>query len=157
MFKLTKLAIQPEVVFSQQGETYAYTGSDYGTKLDYVNIPVMFKFYLVQGLNLQIGPQIGFLTKAIGSVKDVSTGAITTDQDVKSFMNSTDYSVAVGAGFDLPFGLNFTARYNIGMSDINKYTGTTPPTNTQSWMGTSASKNQVFQFSLGYRLFKIGH
>ncbi len=157
MIKMTKFAIQPEILFSQQGESYSYLGADYGTKLDYVNIPVMVKFYLVEGLNLQVGPQIGFVTKAIGSVKDVSTGAITTDQDVKSFLNSSDFSIAVGAGFDLPFGLNFTARYNIGISDINKYTGTTPPTSTQSWMGTSASKNQVFQFSLGYRLFKIGN
>jgi len=156
LIKLTKIAIQPEVMFSQQGEVYSYSGANYGTDINYVNIPVMLKVYLVQGLNLQAGPQIGFVTEATGSLKDENTGAITTDQDVKEFLNTTDFAIGVGAGWDLPFGLNITARYNIGISDINKYTGGSVPNNVSSWMGTTESKNNVFQLSVGYRLFKIG-
>ncbi|MEK6780766.1 MAG: porin family protein [Bacteroidota bacterium] len=156
LIKLTKIAIQPEVIFSQQGETYTYSGSDYGTDINYLNIPVMLKLYLIQGLNLQAGPQLGFVTQATGSLKNETTGAITNDQDVKEFLNTTDFAIGMGVGWDLPFGLNITARYNIGISDINKYTGGTVPNNVSTWMGTSESKNQVFQFSVGYRIFKIG-
>ena len=156
MIKLTKIAIQPEVLYSQQGVTYSYSGSDYGSEINYVNVPVLLKFYLVEGLNFQAGPQVGFVTKATGSLRDLTTGAITTGQDVKPYLNPIDFSFAVGAGFDLPFGLNFTARYNIGISDINKYTNGDIPGFQATWMGTSAAKNQVFQFSIGYRLFKFG-
>ncbi len=156
LIKLTKIGIQPEVIYSQQGELYSYAGSEYGTAINYINIPIMVKIYLIEGFNLQAGPQIGFVTEAVGSLKDQTTGALITNQDVKSYLNTTDFSIGVGAGWDIPFGLNITARYNIGVSDINKYTGGTVPNNLSTPMGTSASKNQVFQFSLGYRIFKLG-
>jgi hypothetical protein len=157
LIKLTKIGIQPEVIFSKQGESYTYNNSSFGSNVDYINVPIMVKLYLIEGLNLQAGPQFGFVTSATGSIQDTLTGGVTTGEDIKKYMNTTDFSIGVGAGFDLPFGLNLTARYNIGISDINKYTGGTPPNNTQSSMGTSQSKNQVFQFSLGFRLFKIGN
>jgi len=156
LFKLTKIAIQPEILYSQQGESYSYTGGTFGAKLDYINIPVMVKFYIVEGLNLQAGPQFGFLTKATGSLYNQSSGVITNDQDIKSYLNTTDISLGLGAGWDLPFGMNLTVRYNLGLSDINKYTGGTVPNNVVTSMGTLESKNTVLQFSLGYRLFKLG-
>lgn len=157
LIKLTKIGIQPEVILSKQGESYSFNGSDYGSNVDYINIPIILKLYLVEGFNLQVGPQFGFVTSATGSVVNQATGAITTGQDIKSLLNTTDFSIGIGAGVDLPFGLNFTARYNMGISDINKYTGGTVPNGIATSMGTQESKNQVFQFSLGYRLFKLGN
>src|SRR5262245_4424225 len=66
--KLTKIAIQPEVIFSQQGSTVKLsTGQSIEQNFNYVNIPVLLKFYLISGLNLQAGPQFGFLTSATGA------------------------------------------------------------------------------------------
>jgi hypothetical protein len=156
MVKLTKFAIQPEVLFSRQGQSFSTpTASNLDASFDYINIPIMIKFYLVAGLNLQAGPQFGFLSSAKGDLVNNTTNAVTKGQDLTSFVQTSDISLGVGAGWDFPFGLNITARYNIGLSDINKYTKSAPPALTSS-MGTSEARNQVFQFSLGYRLFKLG-
>lgn len=157
MLKLTKFAIQPEIVFSKQGQNFSVSSSsNLSSSYDYINIPIMIKFYLVGGLNLQAGPQFGFLASASGDLINKTTGAISSGQDLKDYVKSSDVSIGVGAGWDFPFGLNITARYNAGLSDINKYTGGTIPSTLTSSVGTSEAKNQVFQFSVGYRLFKLG-
>lgn len=132
--KLTKLAIQPEILFSQQGTTVKTTTASVERTLSYVNIPIMLKFYLISGLNLQAGPQFGFLTSAV-----------TSGVDVKSLYNSSDISIALGAGFDIK-KLSIDARYNLGVSEVNSSVTAASP----------SAKNQVFQLSLGYTIFKIG-
>ncbi len=155
MFKLTKIAIQPEIVFSKQGQTYTTPSISNGTSnFDYINIPIMIKFYLLEGLNLQAGPQFGFLASSSGYVYNTATNNVTV-QSLTSLVKSSDVSLAVGAGWDLIFGLNITARYNLGLSDINKITGASAPSSVTS-LGTQEAKNQVFQVSVGYRLFKLG-
>lgn len=142
LFKLSKIGIQPELILSQQGTTVKINTTNFDSNFSYMNIPVILKLYLVGGLNLQAGPQFGFLTKATGPIIDAS-GNVTTG-DIKNKLKSSDISVALGAGWDLPFGLNIDARYNLGVSDVN---------NTAN---ANAIKNQVFQLSVGYKLFKFG-
>lgn len=128
-FKFTKLAIQPEVLFSQQGASV----QDIDLKTAYMTIPVMVKFYIVSGFNIQAGPQFGFLTKAE-----------LDGDDVKDSFKSSDLSANVGLGFDLPFGLVIDARYNIGLSDV----GDDP--------SLPELKSRVIQVSVGYKIFKFG-
>ena len=155
MIKITKFAIQPEVIFSRQGQNFSTSSvSDLESSFDYFNVPIMIKFYLVGGLNIQAGPQFGFLSSAKGDVVDAANN-VTKGKDLTEFVKESDVSLGVGAGWDLPFGLNITARYNIGLSDINKYTNNAIPLQTSS-LGNAQAKNQVFQFSLGYRLIKFG-
>lgn len=157
MVKITKFAIQPEIIFSRQGQTFTTpSASNLDASFDYINIPIMIKFYLVAGLNLQVGPQFGFLSSAKGDLVNSITKVQVSGQDLTNFVKSSDVSLGVGAGWDFPFGLNITARYNVGLSDINKYTGGNLPTTITSSLGTAEAKNQVFQFSVGYRLFKLG-
>ena len=156
LFKFTKIGLQPEILFSKQGQKFTVNSQNYKSNFDYISIPVMLKLYLAGGLNLQAGPQFSFLASAKGDVINTSTNGVSTGQDLKNFANSTDVSIALGAGWDLPFGLNIAARYNIGISDINKQTGTVNPALVSS-MGTTQSKNQVIQVSVGYRLFKLGN
>jgi hypothetical protein len=157
MIKITKFAIQPEVIFSRQGQNFSTSSvSDLESSFDYFNVPIMIKFYLVGGLNIQAGPQFGFLSSAKGDVVNSTTNAVTKGQDLTGLVQSSDVSLGVGAGWDLPFGLNVTARYNIGLSDVNKFTNSSLPPTLTSSLGTSQAKNQVFQFSLGYRLIKFG-
>lgn len=125
--KLTKIAIQPEVIYSVQGADAA-TGN---YELGYINVPILLKFYLIGGLNLQAGPQFGFLSSA-------TSGGV----DIKNLVESSETSVALGAGFDIS---NFVidARYNLGLSDVDK--------------ASTEAKNQVFQLSVGFKLFKFGN
>lgn len=126
-FKFTKLAIQPEIIYSVQGADAASGNLETG----YINIPVLLKFYLVGGLNLQAGPQFGFLSSA-------TSGGV----DIKSYLESSDISVGLGAGFDISKFV-IDARYNLGISDVDK--------------ASTEAKNQVFQLSVGFKLFKLGN
>ena len=156
IFKFTKIAIQPEILFSQQGQNFTYNGQNLKSNFDYITVPVMFKLYLIAGLNLQAGVQVGFLSSSSGDVYNTATSSVQTGQSMDPFVHSVDWAAPVGIGFDLPFGLNLTARYNIGISEVNKAAGSTVPPAVVTSMGTSSAKNQVFQFSVGFRIFKIG-
>lgn len=116
--KFDSFAIQPELLYSQQG-----ADSDFGDfNLDYVTIPVILKYYLIGGLNIQVGPQFGFVVNDdFPSAEDIDT-------------NSFDFSGAVGAGVDLPLGFRVAARYNFGITDVTDNGG----------------KNGVFSVALGF-------
>jgi hypothetical protein len=126
LIKITKFGIQPEALFSKRGTD----------KIDmaYLDVPVMLKFYLLGGLNLQAGPQFGVLLNAEDENGD----------SVKGILKGSDVSAALGAGWDLPFGLSVTGRYILGISDVNDSVG-------------PSIKGSTYQFSVGYRLFKIGN
>jgi len=138
LVKFAFIGIQPELIFSRQGSQYTFNSKDYDANFDYINVPVMFKFYLPLGLNLQAGPQFGFLTKA---QVETATGT----QNYKDASKNSDVAIGLGAGWDLPFGLTIDARYNLGVSNINDTSGT-----------SGDIKNKVFQLSVGYKLFKFG-
>ena len=62
LIKLTKIGIQPELIFSKQGSSLKYSGSPtVESNFNYINIPIMLKLYTVAGINIQIGPQFGFV------------------------------------------------------------------------------------------------
>lgn len=135
LFKFTKIGIQPEILFSQQGASVKDAANNFDLKTSYMTIPVMLKLYLIGGLNLQAGPQFGFLTKAEFN-----------GEDVKGSLKNSDLSANVGLGWDLPFGVTLDARYNIGLSDVRD--------GDDSFTGSL--KSRVIQVSLGYKIFKIG-
>lgn len=137
LFKLTKIGIQPEVLFSQQGSKVddIQLGGEGDLKASYLSIPVMVKLYLIGGLNLQVGPQFGFLTAADFDGRDVK----------EDFKNS-DLSANLGLGWDLPFGLTVDARYNLGLSDVKA--------DGSDFEGSF--KSRTIQLSLGYKIIKLG-
>ena len=135
LFKFTAIGIQPELLFSQQGSKVEDLSGDLqDLKMSYMTIPVMIKFYLPGGFNLQAGPQFGFLNSAEFD-----------GDDVKDSFKSSDITANVGVAWDAPFGLVLDARYNIGLSDISD----------DNSLGEV--KGNTFQFSLGYKLFKFGN
>ena len=129
-----KFSIQPEVLYSAQGVTNDQDNVDVTLKLDYLNIPVMAKYYVAKGFSLEAGPQLGFLlsAKAKGESGDESS-----ELDIKDELESIDFGLNFGAGYKLDNGLNFSARYNLGLSNISEDSD-------------SAVKNSVFQISVGY-------
>jgi hypothetical protein len=95
--KFEKFGIQPELLYSQQGEQFDIAAFDF----DYINLPIIFKFYLVGGLNFQLGPQFGVL------INDNIPNDI-----IDSFENETfDIAGVTGLGLDLPLKLRLSARY----------------------------------------------
>ncbi|HET9487982.1 MAG TPA: porin family protein [Chryseosolibacter sp.] len=147
LIKATKFGIQPEIIFSQQGSKVEINSQNFESNFSYVNIPIILKLYTVAGINIQAGPQFGFITNAETPIEDQLDPGTYRVQDVKDKMKSSDFTVALGLGWDLPFGLTVDARYNLGLSKIYDEAPTTQ---------TDNAKNQVFQLSLGYKLIKLG-
>lgn len=144
LIKLTKIGIQPEIIFSQQGSKIEFNSEELTSNFSYVNIPILLKLYTVAGINLQAGPQFGFVTSAKQETFD-EFGDITTE-DVKDQIKGSDISIGLGLGWDLPFGLTLDARYNLGLSKINE----------DAPSASDKAKNQVIQVSVGYKLIKLG-
>lgn len=142
LVKIASFGIQPEVLFSRQGSTFKFNATDYKANFDYIAVPILFKMYIPLGLNLQLGPQFSFL-----SVADLKAAAQSAADDPKT-LKKQDYAIAVGAGWDLPFGLTIDARYNFGLSDIK-----VQPTNSAQPISL---KNKVLMVSVGYKLIKLG-
>jgi len=102
-------AVQPEVVYSAQGFTLEEMGIEGTGKLDYINIPVLADFTIIEGLSLQGGPQIG-----INITDEFEVDGETESLDAES----TDIGAAIGAQYRSPLGLFVQARYTIGFSNV---------------------------------------
>ena len=143
-------SLQPELTYSGQGYTADYEFDDFesGTvrgeitgRVNYLNLPVMAKFYVAESFSLEFGPQIGFLMSAEENDYDTTYGSET--YDIKEDLKSTDFSLNFGAGYKLDSGLNFGLRYNMGLTDVSD--------NSLSEDGTTVDiKHGVLQVSVGY-------
>lgn len=122
-----KFSFQPELMYSGQG----YSFNDNTIALSYLNVPLMGKYYVTKGLSLEAGPQLGFLLAA----KNEKT-------DVKDAFKTFDFGVNFGLGYKLENGLNFGARYNLGLTNINNLDNS-----------SSKNRNGVLQISVGYFFF----
>lgn len=156
-------ALQPELLFSSQGQNFTTSNySDLYTQLNYIALPVIVKYYLTGGLYVQAGPQVGMLAGANGYLVQLNQGylGVATQNDLKPYIHQFDWSFAFGAGLELPFGGSLSIRYSNGISDVNKYTLGTLPTNNQGTtithsLSTAYARNQVLQISLAYKLEKL--
>ena len=133
-----KFSVQPEVIYSEQGAKLESSIEGINTsadmKLQYINVPILAKYYIADGFNLQAGPQIGFLTGA----KIKGDG---DEIDIKDDLKGTDFGLLLGAGYKMPMGLTIDARYNLGFSNIYD----------DNELDDIKLKNGVFQVGLGYQ------
>lgn len=95
-----KFSIQPELIYSTQGAKW----KDVDFKINYINVPVLAKIYVVKSFSVMAGPQFGYV------IDDNNIG----DTDWKEF----DLSGTAGAELKI---LSFfaQARYNFGLSDVS--------------------------------------
>ena len=128
-------SVQPELVYSAQGASIDYGGGEEGDlKLDYLNLPIMAQFQVADGFSIEVGPQFGFLLSAKADDGD-------DEQDIKDFVKGLDLAAGIGVNYAMASGLNFGARYNLGLSNINDGEGSDDFKN----------QNNVIQVSVGYR------
>ena len=136
-----QFSFQPELLYSSQGDKMSVDGMDIDFKFDYLNLPLMAKYYVAEGFSLEAGPQIGFLLSS-----KVEGGGVSIDLD--DVIKGIDFGLDFGLGYKLENGLNFAARYNLGLSNIVEDNGTIlgeeiDASNTKNY-------NNVFQLSVGY-------
>ena len=156
-----KLAIQVEVLYSEVGNKYEYSdsynydgplragGGNYSyneeviTKLSYISMPILAKYFIITGLSVEAGPQFSQLISAKQDWEETSSDDFGSEtdsgsDDIKDFMNGFDIGGAIGASYELDLGLFFSARYVFGLTEIYD-------------VGSLKNKNNVFQLSAGYK------
>ncbi len=108
-----KFAIQPELLYSALGAKEDFAGIEVSSNLNYLNIPVMAKYFVAEGFSLEAGPQLGFLLSAKAKGDGES-------EDIKDALESIDFGLNFGAGYDVAENINIGVRYSLGLSNIIK-------------------------------------
>lgn len=132
-----KFFFGPEVLYSSQGTK----DGDDELKLDYVQVPLMVRYYVTEGFNVEAGPQLGFLTKAEGNIEG-------EDGDVKDYFKDFEYGLNFGLGYKLFNGIFFQGRYNLGLAKV--FDSDKLSDDLGFDVGEIKSKNSVIQLSVGY-------
>ncbi len=106
-------SVQPELLYSKQGNGYETNGVKESINLDYMNIPVMLQLNTKKGFTFEAGPELGFLMNA--KYKEAGT----VKMDIKQLFKSTNLSLGLGLLYRTKIGLGFGFRYNIGLPNIS--------------------------------------
>lgn len=101
--------------------------ADYNENLDYLNIPVLFNYYIIPGLAVKAGVQPGFLVRAKYD-----------DEDIKDLYKKVDFSIPIGVSYEFS-DFVVDARYNLGLTKIYD-------------IGDAKCYNSVIQLTLGYKI-----
>lgn len=154
-----KFAIAPEVVFAAQGGKQSVDMkldlSEWGLGMvdcevsekyntNYVNVPVMLKFYPTSSFSIDFGPQVGFNVyskctseyKVKGTSLPESFEEKQTD-DLKNGTQTVDVAAALGCTYNLSDNAFIQARYTLGLTKVFK--------------GGDDIKNGNAQIAFGYR------
>lgn len=148
-------AVETGVYYAMQGAYIKGTvAGHYLTtflKNDYLNIPVLAKAYVYNGINVFVGPQFSF------NVKDKITmeyggkelGKVNTTDFVENF----DLAIMMGVGYQFESGLFVNANYNLGLLAVFKEDEFTITGENAAHTITDglSTRNRVFQNSAGWR------
>ena len=138
-----KFSLQPELLYSSEGSDWSFGTLGEDTKLDFVRVPVLVKFYVIEGLSAEAGPVFGVLVNAEGTYYDDDGDLVSGD--AKDYYRSFDAQFGIGASYRLNMGVFFSLRYNKGLLNVNeeyRVLGTT--------YNTGKNQSNVFQVSAGY-------
>lgn len=147
-----QFALQLELQYSNQG----YNGKEIVKKdsetgevieknkldnvsLHYLNIPVLFKYYVQDNFAIEIGPQIGFLMGANGTFDlykyneareyVVNNNSLLDEEldkfgyrnnNYKNFYDTVDYGISLGLSYNFDNGIFLSGKYYFGLKDIYK-------------------------------------
>tara|TARA_R110002050_G_scaffold104052_5_gene213249 strand:- start:14163 stop:14756 length:594 start_codon:yes stop_codon:yes gene_type:complete len=126
------IALQIEILYSQQGYELQDNGGTFTQKLDYINLPLLLKLYPSENFFLEAGPQVGL---AISHKEEFDSSFSLFDTSQEFDPNNFDWGVNFGGGFKTNSGVTLGVRYHLGMGDV---------------YDEGNLQNRVLQFSLGF-------
>lgn len=115
-------AIAPEVVFASQGGKFKALdlnlfGLDVSKTVtyntNYINVPVMFKYYVSPAFSIDLGPQVGFNVYSKYSIEDVDKAI-----DIKDGTKGVDFGLGLGGTYNLTDNAFVQARYTLGLTKV---------------------------------------
>ncbi len=136
-----------EVLYTQKGTTIGQSGPGFTAstkvKLDYVEIPVLARVNLKASdkvmVHLFVGPAFGIKVKD-DIVDTVTENNVTTSETNDANIKGTDVGIVFGGRMDFNKFL-IDARYDVGLTNVNKDTGSDEP----------KVKNRVFSLMFGVK------
>lgn len=135
-----KIAIQPEIFYSQDGYKisdfqYNNTQSELKYNLRSFNIPILFKYYFTKNFNVYVGPQAIYQE----SQRYDFDGEKIDNAGVRRRLASTNIAAASGLEYATTGGFSIHARYVHGAHTLYKKTDAVDVT------------HRSFQFGFGYK------
>ncbi len=157
------MAISTDFIFSMQGNRWKYTDSDIfmdsgysyeNTYKDvqslwYLNIPILFNYYITDKLAIKAGLQPGFCLSAKYkysegfSDSDGENYYYSGSDNMKSYIKTIDFSIPIGISYEVTDNIIIDARYSIGVANIYK---------SQYYGDAYTMRNNVFALTVGYKL-----
>lgn len=134
-FFAKRMAGQVEILSSQKGSKWSdpyFSGKD---NLSYIDIPILFRFQIIDLVSVHAGPQFSFMIGA-NSIPDSGDKF-----DASSYYKSTDIGIVVGAEVSLPLRFSVIVRYIEGLS-----------VTTNDTYYIDQWKNRVFQVSVCFTI-----
>jgi Outer membrane protein beta-barrel domain len=136
LFVTDMFGLQAELVVCTRGSDWDDPSYNVKDLLTYLDLPLLFKFQPIKYANVHIGPQFGYLLAAKQEDKD--DGDLT---DIKEWYNPLDVGLAFGAEANLPFRINVSVRYVLGL-----VSATNDVEYIEPW------RNNCLQLSVGFRI-----
>jgi long-subunit fatty acid transport protein len=143
-----KFSGQAEILYSGMGAKTEYSDDEESfegkTKLSYISLPLLGKYYVTEDLSIEGGPQFSFLISAneeYTSTYEDFNGDTETEsgtEDIKKGLSGFDFGFGIGGTYKLENGIFFSLRYVLGLSKL-------------AASGDGKNKNNVFQISGGYK------
>ena len=125
---------------------------DQSDVLGYIKIPIVANYYIFKGFAVKAGVQFGFMVSskffAHGEADyDLFRDGVKREVDLYGYVDMKDqykkfdFSIPVGVSYQFKTPIVIDARYQIGLTRLNKY----------SYDGIKDSKNSVFTLTVGYK------
>ncbi len=116
------------------------------------------EFFPIENFSIEAGPQIGMLISAETDYDYNYTDyefpedneSMSSSEDAKDVYKSIDFGFNFGLGYKLNNGLNFSARYNLGLSGIDEERDLNNDDEEKKGFPFVDRKNNVIQVSVGY-------
>ena len=121
------IGLSAGLFYSMQGCEFE---GDVSESVDEINIPLLANFYVAPNFALKIGLQPGIIASA--KVKNSKQSV-----DIGSSLQTIEISVPIGVSYDIS-DFVIDARYNLGISKLNKDNGSV--------------RNSIIQFTVGYKI-----
>ena len=123
----SKFSIAPEVVFAAQGGKYDFKrnieGIDVELKetdhVNYINGPVMLKYYVAPALSIDFGPQVGFNVYSKNTIEGkVEKLKEKETTDMKKYTKTVDFGLGLGLTYNITEEVFIQARYTMGLTKV---------------------------------------
>ncbi|WP_418263611.1 porin family protein [Flavobacterium faecale] len=126
LFSKIKLAdqwyVQPEALYLEQSvkrdnfSVGLFTFDRATMKLSSIYVPVVFRYYPLNDLFLESGPQVGFLVKTKATAEyQGNSGEIDVDDEFKK----VDFGFNFGTGYDISERFSLNIRYYVGLTKMS--------------------------------------